>query len=649
MAPWVHGAEGPATLHGWIAGGRERSAQTTKMRRQTNDLDTSPEELNALTQSHYGLQLYHWLIIIASLGLTLSAWYITAQQEEQKRLSQFDYQARHIVELVRERMLKYEDTLWSGVAALHASDNRMDSVQWRRFSETLSIESKYPGINGIGIIYHVTPEALPGFLAQQRRLRPDFGIHPTHGETDFWPITYIEPVAINRKAVGLDMAHETNRYTASRKTRDTGTAQITAPIILVQDARQTPGFLFFVPYYKTIEIPSTEAARRADFIGLVYAPFIAEKLMNGVLENENRLVNFSIRDGEQVLYDELTPASTDFDPHALLTSQIDVDLYGRRWTFDVHTSTLFREQYTSNQPMIILVGGLIIDVLLVYLFYTLTNANKRAVHHAREATRDLRRSMAHTEHMARTLEQQNAALQHSNQELDRFAHVASHDLKAPLNAIQKLCTWIEEDCGERLPDESRQHFEILKARVRRLAKLLDDLLLYSRAGRGAAEPERIELAALVEDVVRLMDVPERFSVHVHGGTVTAPRQPLEQVLRNLIGNVVKHHGGTTGRIDITLATSATGFDLTVSDDGVGIPEALRERALRMFETLKPRDETEGSGIGLALCKKIVESCGGSFSIATAPSGGAAFISHWPLPQPAAAIEDAPKDEAHERP
>lgn len=590
-------------------------------------------ELSTLGQSRYGLQLYHWLIIIASIGLTLSAWYITAKQEEQKRVSQFDYQARHIVELVRERMIKYEDTLWSGVAALHANDGQMDHEQWHRFAETLAIESKYPGINGIGVIYHILPDGLGHYLAEQRRLRPDFSIHPNHGESEFWPITYIEPEAINRKAVGLDMAHETNRYTAARKTRDTGTAQITAPIVLVQDAKQTPGFLFFVPYYRTVKQPLTEAARRSDFIGLVYAAFITEKLMNGVLENENRLVNFAIRDGEHVLYNELTPASTDFDPEALLKTEIAVDLYGRQWTFDVHTSTLFRKQYASSQPQVILIGGLIIDALLIYLFYTLAHARTRAVNYAHDVTRDLRRSMADTERIARELEHQNIALQQSNEELDRFAHVASHDLKAPLNAIEKLCTWIEEDCAGLLPDESQRHFDTLKARVRRLAKLLDDLLLYSRAGRGAATVEAIDLKALVKDVVRLMDVPPGFEVRVNGGAVTAPRQPLEQVLRNLIGNAVKHHGGDTGCIQIDLHTRASGFELSVGDDGTGIPEELRERAMKMFETLKPRDEKEGSGIGLALCKKIVETCGGRFSIATSPLGGAAFVIRCPIPQP----------------
>ena len=126
-------------------------------------------------------------------------------------------------------MQKYEDALWAGVGVVQAYGGDIFYENWRTYAETLHLEEKYPGINGIGIIHRVTPQALPAYLMEQRHVRPDFRIHPAHGESELLPITYIEPEAPNAKAIGLDIAHEANRYGAALKARDTGLAQITGP------------------------------------------------------------------------------------------------------------------------------------------------------------------------------------------------------------------------------------------------------------------------------------------------------------------------------------------------------------------------------------------------------------------------------------
>ena len=206
------------------------------------------------------LHWFHWLVIALSLVLTFGAWYFTQSQVDEKVEALFQREAVQSVELISERMQKYEDALWGGVGAIQAQGGGINHTDWLTFSETLSLVVKYPGINGIGVIRSVQPEQLAGYLEEQRRLRPDYAIHPAHGENEYLPITYIEPVATNRKAIGLDMAHETNRYTAAKKARDTGTAQITGPITLVQDTQKTPGFLFYAPYTKAARTrPRTRA------------------------------------------------------------------------------------------------------------------------------------------------------------------------------------------------------------------------------------------------------------------------------------------------------------------------------------------------------------------------------------------------------
>ena len=165
------------------------------------------------------------------------------------------------------------------------------------------MEIRYPGINGIGVIYYVPPAQLAQHLEAQQRTRPDYHLRPPHDQNEYWPITYIEPVNINGPAVGLDMAHEANRFSAARKARDTGTAQITGPIVLAQDQEKTPGFLFFAPFYKK-DLPKIPTDAR-DFRGLVYAPFVVKKLMQGVLAYERRHVGFKLTDKQDVIYNEL--------------------------------------------------------------------------------------------------------------------------------------------------------------------------------------------------------------------------------------------------------------------------------------------------------------------------------------------------------
>ncbi len=336
------------------------------------------------------LHWYHWLVVASSLALTLSAWYITSLQVKQKTEIQFNFQADQIVQLTRERMAKYEDALLGGVATMQAQSNETNPDHWRVFSASLSISERYPGINGIGVIYYIAPSQLDSYLAKERISRPDYNIHPPHQQQEYWPITYIEPVSVNKKAVGLDMAHESNRLSAAKKARDTGTTQITAPIILVQDARKTPGFLFYAPFYQQIAVPETLEEKREQFIGIVYAPFIMERLMEGTLLNQNRLVNFSISDGDTILYDELNEESDGFDATPLFSQSVSAEIYGREWTYNIQTTSLFRQQYKNNQPVMILIGGIIIDLLLLGLFFVLARSNNKATALAVEMTKELR-------------------------------------------------------------------------------------------------------------------------------------------------------------------------------------------------------------------------------------------------------------------
>lgn len=234
--------------------------------------------------------------------------------------------------------------------------------------------------------------------------------------------------------------------------------------------------------------------------------------------------------------------------------------------------------------------------------------------------------------LERQVEERTAELQRSNRELDQFAYVASHDLKAPLRGIQHLADFIAQDAGAELPAASLDHLRKLYGRIRRMETLLDDLLDYSRAGRHRHEPEPVDIAELVRNVVDLLALPDGFHVSVLSPipTMKVERVPLETIFRNLIGNAVKHHDDPAhGCVKITAKLEETVVAFAVADNGPGIDPAFHDRIFDIFQTLRTRDQVEGSGMGLTIVKKLVEIRGGSIWVESAPGQGATFHFTWP--------------------
>lgn len=229
-----------------------------------------------------------------------------------------------------------------------------------------------------------------------------------------------------------------------------------------------------------------------------------------------------------------------------------------------------------------------------------------------------------TERVRRTEELKDAiaALERSNEELDQFAYIASHDLKAPLRVIANAAGWIEQDVGDALQDETRKAMNLLKNRVARMDKLLCDLLEHSRIGRIEEDTSLVTMAEILGEVRDLVDRREGFTIVAGDGLdkVTVPRMPATKILLNLVGNAVKHHDRDTGTVWVEAAVTGDEVTLTVSDDGPGIPEDMQDRVFGLFQTLRPRDQVEGSGMGLAIIEKSVATAGGRVQLVSEGRG-----------------------------
>lgn len=220
-----------------------------------------------------------------------------------------------------------------------------------------------------------------------------------------------------------------------------------------------------------------------------------------------------------------------------------------------------------------------------------------------------------------------------NRELDQFAYVASHDLKAPLRAIANLATWIGEDISDILPLENRQQLDLMRGRIQRMEDLINGLLAYSRAGRAEAVDECVNVRQLVQDVVEMLDLPDTFIIDIDCTlpTVVANQVPLALVFSNLINNAIKHHHQSAGRINVHCQILSSEFyEFSVTDDGPGIDPAYHNKIFDIFQVLKARDTVENTGIGLAIVKKTIEAEGGEISIESQVGKGTTFRFTWPV-------------------
>lgn len=228
---------------------------------------------------------------------------------------------------------------------------------------------------------------------------------------------------------------------------------------------------------------------------------------------------------------------------------------------------------------------------------------------------------------------QSEELKRSNTELAQFAYVASHDLKAPLRGIDNLATWIEADMGAVMNDESKENMTLLRGRIARLEALLDDLLKFSRVGRSDEKVGDVDARLVIESEFDLVMQGKNFRLILQGefpSFVTA-KAPFHQIFRNLLSNAIKHHDLNEGTITVGVVEQADCYAFSVQDDGPGIEPEFHERVFGVFQTLKGRDEVEGSGMGLAIVNKQLQVADCSIEIVSDPASGRGtrFNFTWP--------------------
>ena len=633
------------------------------------------------------------VLLLAALGVSITlvvGWRVTALERERAQSS--------FAEATRDRVLVTERALSHALGVLQDLASFFDTsaqVGRRQFREFVGPALKHsPGIVSLEWVPRVLERQREAFLNQARISFARFRILdtlPTGEQRDAapraeaYPVLYLQPYSRNKPQLGLDLASVPEELGALQRATASGQLQVSFPRTYFGEQGPVTGFAAYLPLYDRPEqAEGTEGEewdeRRAEAVkgalrGFVIGRFAIGTLIENALQTLTPAgveMSFYAQDGSgepTLLYthrSRLADASSTLDvtPHPLKIETDSVEVGNQVLRVISRPLPGFFEPEGWSGSLVVL-GGLAFITLSMFYVFTLFGQQEQIKRLVAQRTRELERSNAalNTEVSERrraeralqilnaTLEQRVARrtgeAERRARELEQFAYVASHDLKAPLRGVSNLAAWLAEDLEGKLSPETREQLDLLRDRVARMHALIEGLLTYSRIGRSEGTIEMVDTAQLVADTVDSLAPPTGFRVLVAADMPVLPtdRLHLGQVFANLISNGIKHHHRNSGTLRVAGRDLNGHCEFEVSDDGPGIPAEYHDKIFLMFQTLNVKDYQGDTGIGLAFVKKLVEEHGGSITLDSAPGQGSRFRFTWAKESPETTATTYPEGKA----
>ena len=527
-------------------------------------------------------------LVIAALAIITAV--LLARDAGTRADRQQDEHGAAVREALARRLEAYTEVIY-GVRGLFDAVDRPTRAAFNRFVRGQRVRSRVPGLRVIGFAERVDRAELPALTARARADAaasglgyPPFTARPPSRRAELVPISYIEPQRGNERALGLDFLSEPTRRAAVQRTRETGVPVATEPVRLVQDDEEGWGALIML----------ATPGGGTQFEGVAYAAFRVRDVARYALRERLGGGDVEIRDEDTLLLD------TDPETAAREGVQRGLSLLGRRW--QVATRIPTDGGLALVVPWLVGAGGLLLAGVAALLLRSLTTTEARARRLAARMTRDLAES---------------------NAELERFAYVASHDLQEPLRSVTGFVGLLSRQYGDRLDDRGRGYLAHVERGATRMRALITDLLEYSRVQPAQLQP--CDLDAAWEQARANLEA----AIAGAGAQVTADPLPtvlgdparIAQVFQNLLSNALKYGGRSVH----ASATSSDGtWIVSVRDDGPGIDPRYHHRVFELFERLDGRSGVEGTGMGLSICKRVIERSGGRIWVESTPGEGATF-------------------------
>jgi signal transduction histidine kinase len=580
-------------------------------------------------------------VFLGLAAVTAIAAMFTARQVGRREDQLLDERAESVVEAIDRRIETYTEKLF-GVRGAFAGSQTLTHSEYETFLQTQEIAERYPGVLGLGyadLLPDAGRERYLGRLDRDAKAAgigyPDLVVRPNAERPGSVVVTYLHPVEPNKNAYGFDLMSDAARRTAIGLARDGARPAATAPLRLVTETTDQEGLLIMLPRYAGTQQKPSADKRTALFRGVAFVAIRLPDLIRSAVKATPG-TDLEIYDVGAVgtVPSRLRPGDQAFDlrggPQAPTADRdesriLDTRIAGRQWRIYYQTDDALVGGGERAMPWLIAILGLVVSLLATAAISLARSAQRRAVLIADQMTADLQESQAE--------------LARSNEELERFAFLASHDLQQPLRTVNGFLQLLELRHGDELKGRAKEYVEYALRGTRQMSTLIDDLLTYSRAGRNDKAPQPVNLDRVWDAAVeQLQATIEDSGATVTRGdlpTVIADSGQMTQLFANLIGNGVKYRGDAAPEVHGEARRTAAGWEVAVRDNGIGIDPKDHEKIFGMFRRLHGDERFEGTGLGLALVKRIVENAGGSIRVESQVGEGSTFFITLPsgAPQP----------------
>lgn len=573
-------------------------------------------------------------VLVIGLISTGFVWYYTTQSVEREAQIKFDRQVDEVKNLLSNRLQVYLDTL-RATKGLFAASEDVSRTEWKAFVESLNLQKRYPGIDGLGFIRYVPKVEKARY---ERRVKQDtntpqsyadFAIKPPGNRSAYFVIDYIEPFEPNQLAFGLDIGSEPIRRVAAEQAQITGQPTATSILYLVQDPQQKPGFLILLPVYRNRMPLSTVAERRSALLGFVYAPFRAEDLIQEALVSEsNEKFDLEVYSSQQQIYDrDSTVFAADKTLSWLKHRTETLSVAGQNWNLYFAKPSGFNSRAEDSLAFLTLTLGILVSLLLFGVTWFLASSRSRAIRDSNESQR-----MA-AEISKVLVKEKELGLLKSN-----FITMTSHEFRTPLTTILSSAEILEFYSYKLTEEKKINHLQRIQAAVKHMTELLNNVLLIGKAEAGKLEFKPVQLNLiqlcldLVEDIQISTDIPTITFRHQGQCTDTCMDEKLlRHILVNLLSNAIKY-SPQKSIVHFDLVCHQEVVTFQVQDQGIGIPVADQANLFTPFYRASNVDTISGTGLGLAIVKKSVDLHNGKLTVESKVGVGTTFTVTIPFNQ-----------------
>ncbi|MGH8517757.1 MAG: CHASE domain-containing protein, partial [Panacagrimonas sp.] len=549
--------------------------------------------------------------------------------EHRRQTTEFAERAAHFGATL-QKALDTNLQMLTAVRSFYAASRVVDRQEFETF--VTAMLPQYAAVQTVGWSPRVLSQQRAAFeRAMQDGGAPGFHIAERAGSgdlvaagerADYFPVAYIVPEAGNRPILGFDLLSEPVRGDAVRRAIRSHAAAATSWLHPLQDKVRRPSTILYLPL---------NGMENEDAPGLASAVLRIEPLLHAAFEglgDSGLHVRVSDDSADSTAPPIVMGAAAPTGPRAVAAERvIRIRVADRSWSAYFALPSDYLVAHRSWLAWGMLAVGLSLAALLGILLLVLLARQARIEEAVTQRTAELHEAQQRLVGYA-------AGLERSNKELEQFASVASHDLQAPVRGVISFVRLLRERYSGRVLEGKGQEFlSLIEQSAVHMKALIDGLLALSRVGHRDGDPKAVDC----NDVLMEVEAQLAAVVQERDALITHDRLPLVvgshieifQVLQNLIANGLKFQPGHAPRVHVSAARDGACWRISVRDHGIGIAPRHQERIFRIFQRLHASDTYEGTGIGLAICEKIVSGHGGRIWVESAPGHGATF--HFTLP------------------